>query len=86
MNSILDNEKPDFVVLNGDLLSCEWVGPGGANSLIDQIMAPLVNRNLPFGATFGNHDASKTCSTRDISEHMWWDIKGQNGKKLSYTT
>ncbi|RYO63005.1 hypothetical protein AA0116_g4831 [Alternaria tenuissima] len=85
MNSVLDNEQPDFVVLNGDLVSCEWVGPGNANTLIDQIMAPLVSRNLPFGATFGNHDASKTCSTRDMSEHMWWDVKGRNGKKLSFT-
>ncbi|CAN9343068.1 unnamed protein product [Alternaria alternata] len=86
INSVLDNEQPDFVVLNGDLVSCEWVGPGNANTLIDQIMAPLVSRNLPFGATFGNHDASKTCSTRDMSEHMWWDVKGRNGKKLSFTT
>ncbi|KAJ5020931.1 hypothetical protein J3E73DRAFT_395107 [Bipolaris maydis] len=54
-----------------DLVSCEWVAPADANKLIDQIMAPLVDRNLPFGATFGNHDASKTC---------------KNGRKLSFTT
>lgn len=86
MNSVLDNEQPDFVVLNGDLISCEWVAPEDANKLIDQIVSPLTDRNLPFGATFGNHDASKTCSTVSISEHMWWDIKGRNGKKLSFTT
>jgi len=86
MNSVLDNEQPDFVVLNGDLLSCEWVAPQDANPLIDQIVAPLVARNLPFGATFGNHDASKTCSTSAMSEHMWSDVKGNNGKKLSFTT
>ncbi|KAI4915655.1 hypothetical protein J4E90_004100 [Alternaria incomplexa] len=86
MNSVLDNEQPDFVVLNGDLLSCEWVAPQDANPLIDQIVAPLVARNLPFGATFGNHDASKTCSTSAMSKHMWSDVKGNNGKKLSFTT
>lgn len=86
MNSILDNEQPDFVVLNGDLISCEWVAPDDANKFIDQIVAPLTSRNLPFGATFGNHDASRTCSTVSMSEHMWWDIKGKNGKKLSFTT
>ncbi|EUC46708.1 hypothetical protein COCMIDRAFT_35699 [Bipolaris oryzae ATCC 44560] len=86
MSSILDNERPDFVVLNGDLVSCEWVAPADANKLIDQIVAPLVDRNLPFGATFGNHDASKTCSTLSMSEHMWWDVKGKNGRKLSFTT
>jgi hypothetical protein len=86
MSSVLDNEQPDFVVLNGDLVSCEWVASNDANKLIDQIVAPLVDRNLPFGATFGNHDASKTCSTLSMSEHMWWDVKGKNGQKLSFTT
>ncbi|KAF1831167.1 Metallo-dependent phosphatase [Decorospora gaudefroyi] len=86
MNSVLDNEHTDFVVLNGDLISCEWVAPEDANTLIDQIVAPLVDRNLPFGATFGNHDASKTCSTKAMTDHMWSDIKGKSGQKLSFTT
>jgi hypothetical protein len=86
MNSVLENEQPDFVVLNGDLISCEWVAFSQVNGLIDQLVAPLVERNLPFGATFGNHDMSKTCLTPSSSAHMWWDIKGMNGKKLSFTT
>ncbi|OAL54039.1 Metallo-dependent phosphatase [Pyrenochaeta sp. DS3sAY3a] len=85
MYSILDSERPNFVVLNGDLISCERMAPGNVNGLLDRIMGPLVNRNMPFAATFGNHDASTTCSTRSMSEHMW-DIKGTNGKKLSFTT
>jgi hypothetical protein len=86
MNSILDNEHPDLVILNGDLISCEFVGPDKYNGIIDQIVSPLVKRNLLFGVTFGNHDASETCSTLSMSAHMWWDIKGTNGKKLSFTT
>ncbi|KAF1851497.1 Metallo-dependent phosphatase [Cucurbitaria berberidis CBS 394.84] len=85
MKSVLNNEQPNLVVLNGDLTSCEWVAPENANSLVDQIVAPLVERNIPFATTWGNHDASKTCSTRLMSEHMW-DMKGTNGKKLSFTT
>tara|TARA_R110002003_G_scaffold279_2_gene18040 strand:- start:3638 stop:4186 length:549 start_codon:yes stop_codon:yes gene_type:complete len=86
MNSVLDNERPDLVVLNGDMISCEFVGPDKYNGLIDQIVSPLTYRNLPFGATFGNHDWSETCSTLSMSKHMWWDIKGKNGQKLSFTT
>lgn len=86
MNTILDSEKPNLVVLNGDLASCEWVATQNANRLIDQIVTPITSRNLPFAATFGNHDASQTCDTRSMSEHMWWDVKGANGKKLSFTT
>jgi hypothetical protein len=86
LKSVLDNEHSDLVVLNGDLISCEWVAPQDANGIIDQILAPIMERNLPFAATFGNHDASQTCSTKAMSEHMWNDVKGSNGQKLSFTT
>lgn len=85
MYSILDSERPNFVVLNGDLISCEQSAPENTNVLINRIMGPLINRNIPFAATFGNHDASKTCNTRSMSEYMW-GVKGTNGKKLSFTT
>jgi hypothetical protein len=86
MNSVLDNENPNLVVLNGDLISCEFVGPDQHNGIIDRIVAPLVNRALMFGATFGNHDSSETSSTTSMSQHIWWDVRGTNGKKLSFTT
>lgn len=86
MNSVLDNEHANLVVLNGDLTSCEFVAPENVTTLIDQVTAPLVNRNMPFAATFGNHDMSKTCNTRVMSEHMWDNITGNDGKKLSFTT
>jgi predicted MPP superfamily phosphohydrolase len=85
MNSVLNNEHPDLVVLNGDLTSCEYVAPENITALINQVTTPLVDRNVPFAATFGNHDMSKTCSTRTMSEHMWNNIKGKNGQKLSFT-
>ena len=86
MNSILDYEKPNMVVLNGDLITCDDLTKENAIPLIDQIAAPLVARNLPFAATFGNHDMSKTCSTREMSEHMWNNYKGDKGQRLSFTT
>jgi hypothetical protein len=85
MNSVLDNEHSDLVVLNGDLISCEFVGPDQYNGIIDQVVSPLVNRNLLFAATFGNHDYSETCSPVSMSQHMEWDIKGTNNRRLSFT-
>ncbi|KAH6642834.1 Metallo-dependent phosphatase-like protein [Boeremia exigua] len=85
MNSVLDNEHSNLVVLNGDLTSCEFVAPENMTALIDQVTAPLVDRNMPFAATFGNHDMSKTCSTRLMLEHMTNNIKGKNEKTLSFT-
>jgi predicted MPP superfamily phosphohydrolase len=86
MNSVLDNEQPDLVVLNGDLISCEYVAPDKFNGIIDQVVSPLVKRNMPFAATFGNHDYSETCSTSSMGSHMWYDVKGTDGKRLSFTT
>jgi hypothetical protein len=86
MNSVLDNEQSNLVVLNGDLISCEFVAPDKFNGIIDQVVSPIVERNLFFAATFGNHDYSETCSTRSMASHMWYDIKGSDGQKLSFTT
>lgn len=86
MNTVLDNEHPDLVILNGDLLSCEYVSPTSYNTLLDQVVSPMITRDLPFAATFGNHDYSETCNTHDMAAHMWYDVKGMSGKKLSFTT
>ena len=75
-----------MVVLNGDLITCDNVAKENVIPLIDQITAPLVDRSIPFAATFGNHDMSRNCSTREMSEHMWNNVKGKNGQKLSFTT
>lgn len=86
MESVLNNEHSNLVVLNGDLTSCEFVAPENVTNLIDHVTAPLKDRNMPFAATFGNHDMSKTCNTRAMSEHMWDSAKSKNGRKLSFTT
>ncbi len=54
MTSVLDTEKPDLVVLTGDIL-------GGGNcrtprkAFLD-LTAPIVERKIPWAYTFGNHD------------------------------
>jgi hypothetical protein len=47
-----------MVVLNDDLITCDGLTTEHAIPLIDQITKPLVDRNTPFAATFGNHDMS----------------------------
>lgn len=86
MNNVLNAESgTDLVVLNGDLTSCEWIGPQDVNGTIDKIINPLINRNIPFAATFGNHDMSATCNTRSISEYIW-NAANKNGHQLTWTT
>ena len=58
IEAALDLEKPDLVVFVGDQLSDFY--PFGTKEdmkkSIDNIIAPLAERNIPFLVTLGNHD------------------------------
>lgn len=49
--AVLDAEKPDLVVITGDLVFAK-----GVRNALDSIAAPIVARNIPFATAFGNHD------------------------------
>lgn len=56
MDRTLDAEKPDFVVINGDVIN------GGCETALDvkqalnQVVRPMESRKIPWAVTFGNHD------------------------------
>lgn len=54
IETILDDEHPDLVVLSGDQIE----GPTApdAQSAIFKLLAPLIEREIPYTAIFGNHD------------------------------
>ncbi|EME88376.1 uncharacterized protein MYCFIDRAFT_48558 [Pseudocercospora fijiensis CIRAD86] len=54
IEQILDDEKPDLVVLSGDQVE----GPAAPDTqtAIFKMVAPLVERSIPYAAIFGNHD------------------------------
>ncbi|KAM3467058.1 hypothetical protein MY5147_003941 [Beauveria neobassiana] len=56
MASVLDMEKPDFAVINGDLINGDSTRADNSTRYLDQIVQPLVDRNLTWGSTYGNHD------------------------------
>ncbi len=54
MNMVLDVERPDLVVLTGDLLEGKrCVDPAGSFGLI---VEPMESRGIRFASVFGNHD------------------------------
>ncbi|OQE38049.1 hypothetical protein PENCOP_c009G03647 [Penicillium coprophilum] len=57
MNSVLSSENVQLVVLNGDLISGEATQSSNSSLYVDQIVAPLVDRGLPWASTYGNHDS-----------------------------
>jgi len=56
MKRVLGDEKPDYVVINGDLITGENTFKDNSTKLIDEIVAPLNAVKVPFSSTYGNHD------------------------------
>lgn len=57
---MLDEEKPDFVVLSGDQVNGE-TAPDAPTAIL-KYAALLVKRKIPYVGIFGNHDDEKTMS------------------------
>lgn len=66
MNSVLSTESQQLVVLNGDLITGENTYLANSSHYMDQIVAPLVQRNRPWASTYGNHDSDFNLSRHDI--------------------
>lgn len=66
MNTILDSERPNLAVLNGDLITGENTFIENSTHYLDQIVAPLVKRSTPWASTYGNHDIEYNLSTRAL--------------------
>ncbi|KAI5121439.1 hypothetical protein M0805_006200 [Coniferiporia weirii] len=56
MRTVLSSEKPDYVVLNGDLITGENTFRENSTKLIDEIMIPINEAQVKFSSTYGNHD------------------------------
>lgn len=54
VEKLLDEEKPDLVVLSGDQVNGET--SKDAQTALFKIVKPLVDRKIPYAAIFGNHD------------------------------
>lgn len=54
MQTVLDIETPQLVVLNGDLITGENTFKENATDYVDEIVAPLVASGLPWASTYGS--------------------------------
>ncbi|KAJ7584772.1 Metallo-dependent phosphatase-like protein [Mycena floridula] len=79
MRTVLADEKPDYVVINGDLVTGEYTSKESAMSFIDQIVGPLNDAKLPFSTTQGNHDNEPNVT------HLAEILREQAVAPLSYT-
>ncbi|KIN03456.1 hypothetical protein OIDMADRAFT_102029 [Oidiodendron maius Zn] len=57
IGGILDVEKPDLVILTGDQLHHDILD---SQSTLFKVVAPLIERSIPYAVVFGNHDDEGT--------------------------
>ena len=57
MRQVLSQEQPDFVVLNGDLITGENTFAFNSTRYVDKLVAPLVQGRYKWASTYGNHDS-----------------------------
>lgn len=53
LEEVLDLESPDLVVLTGDQMHHDI---SDSQSALFKVVAPIIERSIPFAAVFGNHD------------------------------
>lgn len=60
MEKVLDEEKPDFVVLNGDNITGGCDTPDEMKQAINNVAQPMEQRGIKWAITYGNHDEDST--------------------------
>ncbi|TAQ87196.1 hypothetical protein B7494_g4472 [Chlorociboria aeruginascens] len=63
MRNVLKDEKPDLVVLNGDLITGENTFLSNSTLYLNTIVSPLLETNTPWASTYGNHDTAFNLSS-----------------------
>ncbi|KAI1831822.1 hypothetical protein DTO027I6_7237 [Penicillium roqueforti] len=66
MKSVLSSEKVQLVVLNGDLISGEATQKSNSSLYVDRVVAPLLDRGIPWASTYGNHDSEVNLDPEEI--------------------
>ncbi|THG97318.1 hypothetical protein EW026_g4657 [Hermanssonia centrifuga] len=79
MRKVLADEKPDYVFINGDLITGENTFRENSTVYIDEIVAPLNEVKVPFSSTHGNHDNQANIT------HLEEILREQRDAPLSYT-
>lgn len=64
IETVLDAEQPDFVVITGDLIGGDECLD--AATALTELTRPIVSRELPWAAVWGNHDEEANLSRLEL--------------------
>ena len=56
MEKVLDQEKPDVVIINGDVITGGCETRLAVKQAINNVVQPMESRKIPWAVTYGNHD------------------------------
>lgn len=62
METVLNHEHPQLIVLNGDLITGENTFKENSSDYVDQIVKPILDANLPWASTYGSMSARRPSS------------------------
>lgn len=65
MKSTLDAEKPDLVVLTGDIVTSR-----DPKAAWDIVLDVIISRNIPYMVTLGNHDDEGDLKRQQIADYL----------------
>lgn len=66
VRKVLQADQTHLVVLNGDLITGDGTRPDNSTDYLDHVVAPIVEANLPWASTYGNHDNQPNLLTDNI--------------------
>ncbi|KAJ5673837.1 hypothetical protein N7462_009276 [Penicillium macrosclerotiorum] len=64
MKYVLAKEKPQLVVINGDLVSGEATKASSSSQYLHQVVSPLLDGGYLWASTYGNHDSNPNLDPR----------------------
>ncbi|WP_156289429.1 metallophosphoesterase family protein [Oceanobacillus salinisoli] len=70
MNTVIQDQSPDLVILNGDMLNAGLDTAEEVKQAIDTISKPMEENEVNWAVTFGNHDEDHTEKTGMDEEAM----------------
>jgi len=75
MNRILEYEKPDLVVLTGDIIDGKCKSAEDVKKAINYIAEPMEERNIPWAVIFGNHDDEHSMMSKKEMMELYMSYK-----------
>lgn len=63
IEKVLDSERPQFVVINGDVVNGDMTTAQQVKQAYNNVVLPMEERRIPWAITFGNHDEDSVGTT-----------------------